>query len=60
MKEKDILHENGQFWVTCIRGLYYVMKSGITHSTSEPTAYADLSLAIARCNYQAKRSNKEG
>lgn len=53
MKERDILHENGAFWVLKAGGAFHVMRQGITHSTTE-SAYADLSLAKARCDYLAK------
>ena len=58
LNERDILHENGQWWVLRMRGLLYVMRAGITHSTSESTAYPDtpdgLSIAKARCDYMAR------
>ena len=54
MKESDILHEAGQFWVAKnTAGGFVVYKLGITHSTSD-SVYADKSLAIARCNYLDK------
>lgn len=57
MTTKDILHENGAFWVVRRNGLFYVMQTGVTHSTSD-SAYADESLAVARCDYLAKRAKK--
>ena len=58
MNEKSIKHENGPYWVCDTGKAYAVMRTGITHSTSE-SAYArdadGLSIAIARCNYLAKR-----
>lgn len=53
-KEKDIMHENGKYWVLNDKGAYYVMISGFTHAKVD-SAYASLSLAIARCNYMASR-----
>ena len=54
MKEKDIKHEAGHFWVVDCGNSYAVMVVGMTHSVSE-SAYDrtedGLSLAIARCNY---------
>lgn len=55
MKEKDIIHENGKFWVLKNKDGYYVMVCGTTLSTSE-SSYAQLDLAVARCDYLAKRS----
>jgi len=59
MKESDIMHENGDFWVGRERGSYTVFRVNGTHSVSD-SAYArdpdGLSLAIARCDYLAKRT----
>jgi hypothetical protein len=55
-KESNILHENGNCWVSKTKQGYTVWVCGITHSTSD-SVYADLSLAIARCDYLAKRRN---
>ena len=56
-KERDIKHENGQYWVLDTKDSYTVMIKGITHSTSE-SSYTrtddGLSIAIARCNYLSK------
>lgn len=57
IKEKDIMHENGKFWVLRKDGVFYVMVSGVTHSSSD-SAYEDLSLAICRCDYLANRATK--
>lgn len=58
MTEKDIIHENGQFWVLKTGGAYRVMKTGANYSV-EDSAYklnADgKSLAISRCDYLEKR-----
>lgn len=57
MRESDIMHEVGNYWVARERGSYTVYKIGVTHSTSD-SAYAKsddgLSIAIARCNYLAR------
>ena len=58
MKERDILYEVDDRWVMYENGLYFVMKSGITHSKSEETAYKDISLAIARAKYLASRDKQ--
>ena len=57
IKEKDIMHENGKFWVLRKGGVFYVMVAGVTHSSSD-SAYEDLSLAIYRCDYLARRVAK--
>ena len=58
-RESDIVHENGAFWVGKNPKDYTVYKTGITHSTAD-SAYektADgLSIAIARCDYLARRA----
>lgn len=54
-KEKDIMHENGEYWVLNDEGVYYVMTSGFTHAKAD-SAYASLYLAIARCDYLASRN----
>jgi hypothetical protein len=59
MRESDIMHENGNYWVARGAKCYTVFKVGATHSTSD-SAYektADgLSIAIARCDYLARRA----
>jgi hypothetical protein len=60
MKVSDILHENGMFWVLKDtyknKPAFTVMKNTITHSESvDDVTYLDVSLAIARCDYLAKR-----
>lgn len=56
--EDIILHEACNCWVsnegTKTNPNYHVWCNGITHSTCD-SAYNDLSLAIARCNYLAKK-----
>jgi hypothetical protein len=57
MKESDIKHEAGRFWVLDHKTGYSVMTAGVTHSTTDST-YArtpdGLSIAIARANYLAR------
>lgn len=56
IKENQIKHENGKFWVLEVKkGFYQVMMKGSTCSTCD-SAYNDLSLAIYRCDYLAKRA----
>ena len=56
VKEKQIVHENGDFWVLQEKAkVFTVMKAGITHSTSIQS-FDDLSLATAYCDYKANRS----
>lgn len=54
MRESDILHENGHFWVGRTKSDFTVFVVGATHSVSDST-YEDLSVAVARCDYLAKR-----
>ncbi|AGF88240.1 hypothetical protein N275_gp39 [Salmonella phage FSL SP-031] len=58
LKEKDIAHENGDFWVLSDKQGFHVMRSGLTNSTCD-SAYATLDLAIARCDYLAKTVTKK-
>jgi len=62
-KVADIMHENGNYWVCRDKKqeMYIVFKSGITHSVSDsayPLTEDGLSIAIARCDYLAKRNSK--
>lgn len=57
-KEKDIIHENGKFWVLKNKEGFHVMVSGVTHSVSE-SSYNQLDLAITRCDYLASRAMKK-
>jgi len=54
MRESDIMHEAGAYWVGRQRDAYVVYKAGVTHSVSD-SAYArtedGLSIAKARCDY---------
>lgn len=52
IKESDILHENGGFWVLNHPAGFHVMRRGLTHSACD-SAYAEFDLAVARCNYLA-------
>lgn len=54
MNLKDVKHENGKYWVMEQSGVFYVMVSGPAGSNSE-SAYAELEVAIARCDYLAGR-----
>lgn len=54
-RESDILYERGAYWVTKTRNGFEIFKNGVTHSTSVGEAYPDVSLAVARVNYLAKR-----
>lgn len=57
LKESDIMHENGNYWVAKLKDTYCVFKIGITHSVLDSCYSKDasgLSIAIARCNYLAK------
>lgn len=53
------MHENGAFWVgKCTKIAYTVYKAGVACSdpdSSYPLDNDGLSLAIARCDYLAKR-----
>lgn len=54
MREEDILHEAGPFWVsnegTKDKPSYHVWVDGSTHSVAD-SAYRNLSLAISRADY---------
>lgn len=56
-REKDIMHETGDYWVLRSWDRYTVMRAGITHSVTD-SGYsltpAGLTLAIARADYLAK------
>lgn len=58
-----ILHDMGTHWVgntgTKKKPAFQVYTVGVTHSTSEGTAYPDITLAVARCNYLAKNSKQK-
>lgn len=56
--EKQIVHENGDYWVCDADNQYTVYLSGVTHSVSDSSYPRDedgLSLAIYRCDGLAKR-----
>lgn len=57
MKESQIMHDAGAYWVADDKTGYSVMVSGLTHSKVDSTYAHDadgLSIAVARCNYLAK------
>ena len=54
-RERDIIHENGIYWVHADRdGSFSVFRNGVVNAVSDST-YDDKSLAVARCDYLAKR-----
>jgi len=60
--EKDIIHENGSYFVLSQKNCYTVFRNGITHATSDGSYARDkdgMSLAKYRCNYLAKMENKK-
>lgn len=62
IKEKDIVHENGKFWVwrNVRQACYAVMRTGVTCSESDsayPLNADGLSIAVARCDYLASRNS---
>jgi hypothetical protein len=62
-KEADIMHDNGKYWVLKDkqRKAYFVMVTGVCVSESDSAYSLDddgLSIAVARCNYLAKRNTK--
>ncbi len=59
MRESDIAHEVGEFWVGREPRLYVVYRNVGTHAVSDsayPRHDDGLSLAIARCDYLANRA----
>lgn len=59
MKEKQIVYENGDFWVGDIDNCFTVFIVGITHSKSDSSyekSEDGLSIAKARCDYLANKS----
>ncbi len=57
MRESDIKHQNGDFWVGLKNGAFIVFKPHGCGSISD-SAYANPSLAIARCDYLARHAAK--
>lgn len=58
LREREIVHEAGDYWVLDAGDSYAVMRIGVTHSVSESAYSHDLdglSIAVARCNYLASR-----
>ena len=67
-RERDIVHENGEFWVlkSTKEKCYYVMvpdKKNYGVTCISDSAYSldsdGLSIAIARCDYMAKRAKEK-
>jgi hypothetical protein len=61
MRESDIVHENGDYWVLSDKSGYLVMMAGITHSKTLctfPKTDDGRSLAIAYCEYRAKHDRR--
>lgn len=61
IKESDIVFEaeSGKFWILKTKKAHIVMRSGVTHSTSDsayPPDESGKSLAIARCEYLERRA----
>lgn len=62
-KKLGIIHSTNGYWVsnegTEDSPLYHVwVPSGnYTHTTSDVSAYEDITLAVARCNYLAEKAN---
>lgn len=57
-KESQIVYEAGSYWVCDDRDAYTVFRNGNVCSTSDSSYAHDddgLSIAIARCNYLARR-----
>lgn len=57
--EQNIAHEVGNFWVLAESDRYTVCRAQLTHSTVDSSYAKDadgLSIAIARCNYLARRA----
>ena len=55
MKEANIIHENGKFWVYKLRADHFqVNATGVTHSVVLE-AFADESLAVSYCDSLARR-----
>ena len=57
MKESDIMHENGKYWVLREKDRHTVVKMGFTHGISDSSYEKTddgLSIAIARCDYLQK------
>lgn len=61
MREQDIKHESGRFWVGDTKNSYTVYATGVTCSNPDSSYDRDedgLSIAVARCNYLARRENE--
>ena len=63
LRESDIAHDTGCYWVGKIDSAYTVYAHGVTHSkadSSYPQSADGLSIAIARANYLTKRMTGKG
>lgn len=61
IRESQIKHERGSFWVLDTGDTYTVMRTGVTHSVSDsayPRTDAGLSIAVSRCDYLAKAEGR--
>jgi hypothetical protein len=58
MKEKDILYQNGKYWIMKNKGIFYVMQDGNSLAESI-AAFADYSLALAYARYKAVTTIKQ-
>lgn len=60
MRERDIKHENGRYWVGDTRDSYTVYCVHPLLASYPDSSYAHdedgLSIAVARCNYLAERA----
>lgn len=59
MKERDIVYQNGSFWVGKFIGCYGVYQDVNGYAISDSSYSKDedgLSIAKARCGYRAKRA----
>lgn len=62
VKECEIVHESGQFWVYRNQTAYTVMRAGLTCSISVQSfekSEAGLSLAVAYANYLANKKSEQ-
>lgn len=61
MRESDILHEAGEFWVLSQKNEYTVFENNLTHSHSRASFQKNedgLSCAVSYCEYLASRRTK--
>ncbi len=58
IRESQIIHEKGDYWVLDADGQYTVYRNGATHSTADSSYRRDndgRSIAIARCDYLGRK-----